>query len=56
MVGALSRLGHLDRAACRQAVVTYFSFDRMVREHIALYEALLRDDPRPRRTLTGEAA
>jgi glycosyltransferase involved in cell wall biosynthesis len=41
VVTALHRVGEIDRTACRKAVETYFSTERMVREHLALYERLL---------------
>jgi hypothetical protein len=31
----------LDRRACRAAVETYFSADRMVREHLDLFEQVI---------------
>ena len=36
----IGRIDELDRAACRQAVEGYFSTDRMVREHLELFELL----------------
>lgn len=41
LVAAIGRVGELDRAACRRAIETRFSADRMVREHLDLYERLL---------------
>ncbi len=41
MVAALGRLGELDRADCRQAVEGYFSTQRMVAEHVELFESML---------------
>jgi glycosyltransferase involved in cell wall biosynthesis len=41
MVARLPEVGWLDRAACRKAVESRFSTDRMVEEHVALYERLL---------------
>jgi glycosyltransferase involved in cell wall biosynthesis len=41
MVEALGRLSELDRADCRAAVEGYFSTNRMVAEHIELYEELM---------------
>lgn len=41
LVAAIERVGDLDRAACRNAVETRFSADRMVRDHLDLYERLL---------------
>jgi len=42
LVAAIGRVGELDRADCRRALETRFSADRMVREHLDLYERLLR--------------
>ena len=41
MVDAISRLGELKRSNCRAAVEGYFSTDRMVAEHVELYESML---------------
>ena len=41
MADAISRVDQLDRATCRAAVEGYFSTDRMVAEHIALFESIL---------------
>ena len=41
MAEMVPKLGELDRAACRAAVEGYFSTERMVNEHIELYEELL---------------
>jgi glycosyltransferase involved in cell wall biosynthesis len=38
---AIGRIPQLDRAACRAAVEGYFSTDRMVREHLELFETLV---------------
>jgi glycosyltransferase involved in cell wall biosynthesis len=38
MVEALGHLDAIDRAACRAAVEGYFSTERMVREHLDLFE------------------
>jgi len=43
MAEAITRVPELDRSACRAAVVGYFSLERMVDEHVALYERLLSD-------------
>lgn len=43
MVEALARVGEIDRRACRSAVEGYFSTERMVREHLELYEQILAD-------------
>ncbi|MHB8329892.1 MAG: glycosyltransferase family 4 protein [Acidimicrobiales bacterium] len=40
MVEALGHVGDLRRQDCRAAVEGYFSTDRMVAEHVALYERL----------------
>lgn len=40
MVEALSRIGDLDRRDCRLSVEGYFSTNRMVTEHIELYESM----------------
>jgi glycosyltransferase involved in cell wall biosynthesis len=41
MAEAVLKLDSLDRVACRAAVEGYFSTERMVNEHIELYEELL---------------
>ncbi|HLY82906.1 MAG TPA: glycosyltransferase family 4 protein [Acidimicrobiales bacterium] len=41
MAEAIGRIDRLDRAACREAVEGYFSIDRMVAEHLALFDDLL---------------
>jgi len=41
LVTAVRHVGDLDRKACRKDVETRFSADRMVREHLELYERLL---------------
>ena len=41
MVAQLDRVGDLDRRACRAAVEDHFSLDRMVAEHVAVYERLV---------------
>lgn len=41
LVEAIARIDELDRAACRTAVETRFSADRMVRDHLAFYERVL---------------
>jgi glycosyltransferase involved in cell wall biosynthesis len=40
LVEALGRVPSIDRAACRRAVETRFSVERMVRDHVNLYEAV----------------
>ena len=44
MATQLARVGDLDRRRCRQAVQDRFSNQRMVRDHVALYEQLLGRD------------
>jgi glycosyltransferase involved in cell wall biosynthesis len=57
MAAAIGRAGTLSRAACREAVETEFSADRMVAQHAALYTSLTAtDDPRKRTPLTRELA
>src|SRR5439155_14564682 len=41
MADAVLRLDSLDRDACRAAVEGYFSTERMINEHVELYEELL---------------
>src|SRR5205814_7076677 len=41
MAEAVPKLDQLDRAACRAAVEGYFSTERMINEHVELYEELL---------------
>ncbi|MBV9040293.1 MAG: glycosyltransferase family 4 protein, partial [Acidimicrobiia bacterium] len=41
MAGRVLELDSLDRAACRAAVEGYFSTERMVDEHLELFEELL---------------
>jgi len=41
MAEMVPKLNELDRTACRAAVEGYFSTERMVNEHIELYEELL---------------
>ncbi|HZN16134.1 MAG TPA: glycosyltransferase family 4 protein [Acidimicrobiales bacterium] len=41
MADALGRIDEIDRAGCRAAVEGYFSTDRMVAEHVALFEDIL---------------
>ncbi|MFN2608788.1 MAG: glycosyltransferase family 4 protein [Acidimicrobiales bacterium] len=40
MAEAIHKAGTIDRSACRAAVEGYFSLDRMVADHIALFEEL----------------
>ena len=42
---ALAQAHTLDRAACRTATTTVFSAQRMVAEHIDLYEGLVHGGP-----------
>jgi hypothetical protein len=42
LVAAVDRLPGLDRAACRRDVAERFCTARMVAEHLALYEDLMR--------------
>jgi glycosyltransferase involved in cell wall biosynthesis len=42
MAEAVGQLGTIDRTVCRSAVEGYFSTARMVREHVELYEDVLR--------------
>jgi glycosyltransferase involved in cell wall biosynthesis len=41
MAEAIDRVGELDRRTCRAAVEGYFSTERMVNEHLALFEEVL---------------
>jgi len=41
MAKAISRVDELDRSRCRQAVEGYFSWKRMVAQHIELFEELV---------------
>ncbi|MDP9074670.1 MAG: glycosyltransferase family 4 protein [Actinomycetota bacterium] len=41
MAEAIGRIDQLDRKACREAVEGYFSTDRMVGEHLAMFEEML---------------
>jgi hypothetical protein len=43
MAEAISRVDTLDRAICRAAVEGYFSVDRMVEQHVELFEQILAD-------------
>jgi glycosyltransferase involved in cell wall biosynthesis len=49
LADALILAKDLDRAACRAAAATRFSTERMVTDHVALYEAVVREaaDPAP---------
>jgi glycosyltransferase involved in cell wall biosynthesis len=51
LADALPKAKDLDRAACRAAVVARFSTERMVADHVSLYEKVVRDaaDPSPLR-------
>ena len=48
LVEVLPRLGELSRQACREAVRTRFSVDRMVDDYLRLYRDVLLDGVRPR--------
>lgn len=48
LVASMAKAGDLDRRACRAAVEERFSTERMVRDHIALFERLVADWPKPR--------
>jgi glycosyltransferase involved in cell wall biosynthesis len=41
MIDAIGRLDEIDRADCRASVEGYFSTERMVREHIELFEEVV---------------
>ncbi|GAC1534728.1 MAG: glycosyltransferase family 4 protein [Acidimicrobiales bacterium] len=41
MAESIERVREIDRGACRATVEGYFSMDRMVAEHVALFERLL---------------
>jgi glycosyltransferase involved in cell wall biosynthesis len=43
LASAVGRVGELDRAACTRAARTWFSKDRMVRDHLDLFRAILAD-------------
>jgi glycosyltransferase involved in cell wall biosynthesis len=53
MVKAVDRVDELDREACRTAVEQRFSYDRMVAEHLVLFEELLSPAPAPPPTGAG---
>ncbi len=62
MAVAVHRVAELDRKACRAVVETRFSTERMVGDHLELFESLLGGDrrpatalPAPRPTGAGEA-
>jgi glycosyltransferase involved in cell wall biosynthesis len=40
-VDAVGRIGEIDRAACRAAVATRFTVDRMADRYLDLYRSLL---------------
>ena len=44
LVSAISRVDELDRAACRQAVAERFTTERMVADHLDLFERLLQEE------------
>ena len=41
MADAIASVGEIDRGACRAAVEGYFSVDRMVREHLELFDDVI---------------
>jgi hypothetical protein len=41
MAEKIAQVDQLDRRVCRAAVEGYFSTERMVNEHIALFEEML---------------
>ena len=41
MAAAVNRVGQLDRRECRDAVTGYFSAERMVREHVELFDDIV---------------
>lgn len=53
MAQAVHRVDELDREACRLTVEQRFSNDRMVEEHLELFQALLSRDRATRRTAAG---
>lgn len=42
---SIGRIDDIDRADCRAAVEGYFSTERMVREHVEVFETLVRRNP-----------
>jgi hypothetical protein len=42
LVAALSNVADLDRGACRRAAEERFSAERMVAEHVAIYENVMQ--------------
>jgi glycosyltransferase involved in cell wall biosynthesis len=54
MAEAVHHVDELDRSACRTAVEERFSYDRMVAEHLDLFESLLNPSRAPRPTGAGE--
>jgi len=51
LVAAIRRVDELDRVRCREAVEKHFSADRMVRDHLDLFERLLAEPEAPKRPL-----
>jgi glycosyltransferase involved in cell wall biosynthesis len=45
LVAALGHVDDISRASCRARAITHLSVDRMVAEHLALYDHLLSADP-----------
>lgn len=56
MAHRLRDVGRLDRAACRNAAERRFSTERMVRDHLAVYERLVAEGPRSRRPTSPPTA
>jgi glycosyltransferase involved in cell wall biosynthesis len=44
LVRALGRISEIDRSACRQHAERFFSVERMVNKHIALYERVMMEN------------
>ncbi|MDP9420221.1 MAG: glycosyltransferase family 4 protein [Actinomycetota bacterium] len=55
MAEAIHRVDELDRRACRTAVEERFSTDRMVADHLDLFESLLSGGPAPQPIAVGAA-
>jgi glycosyltransferase involved in cell wall biosynthesis len=56
LVDAIGAVGELDRDACRAAVESRFSVERMAREHLVLFDRLLSDWPVEAADLLSTAA
>ena len=50
LVNAVRQVGKLSRAACRAAAVERFSVERMVADHLAVYERVINEAPRYERS------